>query len=794
MAKQKKKRLDRALTTTPSGVMAGAYLVVYSGRKKAHARIPIIDSSRELAFHSFRWSYLIRNRIRWSYNSSNQADELVGEATQVVLWLLGKASSPNRKESENASDASDVLEQLAAADVVEVSIPFEDEAKGWEYRILPWEYLLSAATQKLRAGSFFVVRHLRRQISPTAEISKGNFLHIESAPPKQRHEYDFDSERSLARQLAGLSDSTADDGKYRLEDPTLEEIGQRVREAPPKTIHISGFDSWLAAAELKNASYAKLHEDGYLLRTSKGGEWVIARAERLAEQLIVPESPPHLVTFNIFNSGARLAALCVAKGAASAIGYQDTFDGRLGEQFFVAFNRACTATNWDIAGSARYAWDQIRKSGEPLTGSGIVVWMERSIQERFFSSIEDIEKTVEAKFQRDLSSMDIRDGLELEIKPREQINYSALHNRGSLFEYFILRRMPKLNGKIRNIKAVVRLQIGPDSFSFETRASLSVHQTAIDLADDIIISLTSDMIRAVRDQIQTTLFVEVSHGDYVLYGRTHRILLLPVDEWKDDDDGRRWLPSFVLPRDPAVRQIIDSAQKYLIALADDSGAGFDGYQGVDPDRLGDAESDPAEACETVDLQVRAIWSALLLDSPLAYINPPPSFTDKSQRVRTPSDTIGGRRGTCIDLALLLAACLEYVEIYPAIILLQGHAFPAYWRHSDYLDRFMSGRDVRLPAADDDLDPEYVSALLDQHGRWSLGKGHYKHIMQAIEEGKLVPVETVMLTTHAGFAESVDEGRKNFLGVDDFDSLLDINRARTDPMRPITPLPIRREEI
>ena len=152
-------------------------------------------------------------------------------------------------------------------------------------------------------------------------------------------------------------------------------------------------------------------------------------------------------------------------------------------------------------------------------------------------------------------------------------------------------------------------------------------------------------------------------------------------------------------------------------------------------RVETSEGDPAEVCESVDLQVRAIWSALMLDFPLAYINPPPTFTDKSQRIRTPSDTIAGRRGTCIDLAVLLAACLEYVDIHPVIVLLLGHAFPAYWRHSDYLEHFMSGQGVHLPAPDEQLDPDYVSALLGKGGRWSLGKGHYKKIVQALERVK-----------------------------------------------------------
>ena len=73
--------------------------------------------------------------------------------------------------------------------------------------------------------------------------------------------------------------------------------------------------------------------------------------------------------------------------------------------------------------------------------------------------------------------------------------------------------------------------------------------------------------------------------------------LIPVDEWYDDTNNNPWLPSFVLPRDPAVVDIIRSARRYLIGIEDDPSAGFDGYQAVDP------KADVPTA--NVDAQVRA---------------------------------------------------------------------------------------------------------------------------------------------------------------------------------------------
>src|SRR5262249_50194337 len=155
-----------------------------------------------------------------------------------------------------------------------------------------------------------------------------------------------------------------------------------------------------------------------------------------------------------------------------------------------------------------------------------------------------------------------------------------------------------------------------------------------------------------------TLYVRVTWDNRIACEVTKSVTLLPVDEWFDDTDKNPWLPSFVLPRDPAVTRIVTAARRHLVTLQDDPVAGFDGYQSVED-----------EDCESVDTQVQALWTALVQEFRLAYINPPPAYSERNQRLRTPSEILASSSGTCIDLALLLASCLEYVDIYPVVVLL-----------------------------------------------------------------------------------------------------------------------------
>ncbi|MGH9200875.1 MAG: hypothetical protein ACRD2A_06530, partial [Vicinamibacterales bacterium] len=246
-------------------------------------------------------------------------------------------------------------------------------------------------------------------------------------------------------------------------------------------------------------------------------------------------------------------------------------------------------------------------------------------------------------------------------------------------------------------------------------------------------------------------------------------------------DNNPWLPSFVLPRDPAVLKIINSSRRYLIGIRDDPAAGFDGYQSVDPD----AENPTAG----VDAQVQAIWTAIVNEYRLQYINPPPAYSDKSQRLRTPSDILVSNTGTCIDLALLVASCLEYIDIYPVLVLLEGHAFAGYWRSEEAHDAFVEVQHVpaEVPAVGSALTRAAAARFVDAYG-WRLTRLHYDEIMEYVTSGDLVMLEATYLTSASSFAEAIEEGRANMRSRRELDSLLDIRLARTS-LPPVTPLPI-----
>ena len=436
-------------------------------------------------------------------------------------------------------------------------------------------------------------------------------------------------------------------------------------------------------------------------------------------------------------------------------------------------------SRWE-PGDTAHSWEKLRQKPSGLLGTGVILWSDSLLVSKveakaIASRASRVLKSLEKETERVLSpaTESVADLITIAVKPVEELNYSLLHNRRPLFEDFkLVKRKP---GRMSGISVNVSLNTGGQTFPFEK--TLDLVDNELDLRKEIHASLTGDLARSLREAVNTSLRVDVHWQQTVLYQETHPVRLLPADQWRDTDEDRKWLPCFVLPRDPAVGRLIEKAQGYVRVLRDDPSAGFEGYQSVD-----DSSEDPTEG---VDLQVQAIWSAILHEWQLGYVNPPPTYSKglDSQRLRTPSTIFGNRSGTCIDLALLMAACLELVDIYPVIFLLDSHAFPGYWRSDTAHEDFLKAQGGRVDAP---ADPKGTVVAGTQNESWISGRLAYDEIVRQIDRGCLVPIESVKLTENCGFWEAVKAGKDNLRPKREFNSMVDVLSARFDR---VTPLPI-----
>ena len=701
---------------------------------------------------AMRWRYVLSRRFRWKHSA--QAD--------------------NRRAACRALEAltEETLDSvLRTASIVEIAIPYERESTAWEARVAPWEFLVTSAAEEYgNDNTLTVVRWLRTEHPPATASAAPAVLYVECTPGRLDGYYDFTAERSTLEGLFGERLAI-------LSNPTLAELATAVRTVDPDIVHLAGIDNNQAKELLDDAGELPEHwrtvgeQDGVVLRSDdEADELGLTQvdAETLAEVINAGARTLRLVTANVYHSASRICALAVAEGASLAIGFQDTVNDVLAEVVLHDFYRDWLRSADPLAAFVG-AMDSARGSVS-LSGTGVVLWSSTSLVGDAATTVADVRSLRREHRRQTLSTSDLAEWFDVDVRVRQRLNYSLLHNdSGGLFEMLAFRKQRE--GILRDVNVEVVLYLGSESHPYNATFTLTEFLTRVD--GKIKVPLTSAIIRTVSEPLRTSLFVRVSVAGQTVYQDTHRVTLLPADEWRDTDDDRIWLPSFVLPRDRCVADVIDRAQKHLITLSDDRNRGFDGYQSVDP-------TDPLTLAN-VDLQAQAIWAAVVNDFGIRYINPPPSYTTNGQRLRTPSQVTAGGRGTCIDLALFLAACLEYVEIYPVVFLLEGHAFAGYWRSSDRYSAFMRGRQAGLEG-------ETMLESIGSKGQaaWILPSDSYAEVLNEVNLGFLYPLETVGFTTHGSFWEAIEEGVDNLRSRSEFHSLIDIWMARSAF---ITPLPI-----
>lgn len=755
----------------------GALAVIHAGREHFKAR-----ATRQLiARLTAEWSYTLRQRSRWAHDKDLRT--VVGEYAVATLGQLGITEDDVSTLARAARLEVELFDPSAG-------VSAEVSAAASEF---PWEYVLSSATrERARAQPVLITRLLRRTPSGRAGSPREATLTVvTSAPGRIGDIYSFETE---VERLAHAVESTADKLGFPAPRtpprPTLKQLAAHLlrgtrgaARSKPRFVHVSGVDPNQAAALVPGIfdDYPEAPADGLLLSGQQRREEVVD-AVHLAEALVPGAAPPALVTLNLHYSAARTAREVMRRGAGACLGFMDAIPDEVAEYFFTVFYAECHREK-EMSGIPRAfqrAWDQLADQGHDLHGTGVVLWLcEPAVDVTAQAPVAPVaDDNPDAGVEKSRGKR-LADVLAVDVDLPEEINYSLLHNqRSALTELTLSKLVPH---RLDDVRVEVELDAGEVKQAF--RQTFTVDEPHFALAERVKLPLTAPLLRSLRERLQTTVYTRVTWEGRVAHEETRQVALLPVDEWHDDTRNNPWLPSFVLPRDPAVARIIAEARKYLIALTDDPNAGFDGYQQIE-----DADADPSSAAVT-DLQVQAIWTALINDRDLLYINPPPAYSRSGQRLRTPSEVLATSSGTCIDLSLLLAACLEYVDIHACLVLLTGHCFVGYWRAEDYQSAFMTVSrfpEGRVPALSEVARRSPIE-LVDRYG-WRLGPQCFDEIHEHLRADELRMLEATGLCFNYSFEQAQEEGAQNMNDRSAFDSLLDIRVARRSAP-PVTPLPI-----
>lgn len=253
------------------------------------------------------------------------------------------------------------------------------------------------------------------------------------------------------------------------------------------------------------------------------------------------------------------------------------------------------------------------------------------------------------------------------------------------------------------------------------------------------IVLNTEYLMGLTEKMVGNIEVSVRNGEETVSVWKKPIELLAYDQWSGSLFMPELLSAFVLPNHPDVIRIVNKAGTYMQKWK--GSPSFLAYQEQDPN--------------SVKMQIGAIYAALQEEN-IAYAVPPASYESVGQRIRLPQAITEQKMGTCLDLTLLYAGCLEAIGLHPLIVIEKEHAFVGCWLEEKTFAECIQ----------DD-----VSALL-------------KRMAEGMNE--LISVETTTSTAgkSVSFEAAVTAGYEKLIIEENFGYAVDVSRCRVSGIHPI----------
>ena len=267
----------------------------------------------------------------------------------------------------------------------------------------------------------------------------------------------------------------------------------------------------------------------------------------------------------------------------------------------------------------------------------------------------------------------------------------------------------------------------------EAKGSLEISPVKIQLSTEYFFGLSE------RIDGHLTISVYKDGEEEAISTLSPQTALLACDQWSGINIMPELICAFVTPNHPKIAALLNKAADFLKSW--NESPSFTAYQ--------------TQNVNTVKRQMAAIYAAVRSLS-INYVVPPASFENAGQRVRLAHTVIDHRQGTCLDLTLLYASCLEAAGLRPLLVITRGHAFAGCWLEEESF-------------ADCAIDD--VSALT-------------KRTAEGAEEILLIEMTDAVDGKDVDFDKAVAHGKNKLGNIDDFECVIDVLRCRNSGVRPI----------
>ena len=315
------------------------------------------------------------------------------------------------------------------------------------------------------------------------------------------------------------------------------------------------------------------------------------------------------------------------------------------------------------------------------------------------------------------------------------INFAMQQNKVSVIHQLSIENMT--SEPFRNIQ--VQITAEPDFGSITPVMMEAIPANNSVCLQSFSLVLSANYFAQLTERMSGSLKIEIRSEAETIFTRTYPIDILAYDQWGGINIFPEMLAAFITPNHAVLTPIIKRAAAILEQWT--GTPSLDEYQSRNPDR--------------VRKQMAAIYTALT-EQQIIYSTIPASFEEHGQRVRLTDSVLAQKLGTCLDMALLYASCLESIGLNALIVITKGHAFAGGWLVPETFPD---------PAIDD------VSLLT-------------KRTAEGIYDITLVETTCMNMGHNADFDNAVKSANGKLSDPGSFILAIDVRRARHSGVRPI----------
>lgn len=251
------------------------------------------------------------------------------------------------------------------------------------------------------------------------------------------------------------------------------------------------------------------------------------------------------------------------------------------------------------------------------------------------------------------------------LEARPVLSYAMAHNEIPVVSRLAIENVP-VDLRAARLRLDVSDATGPIADSREILLDLQAGRPTV--LTDLKLLLDPAAMLQVEEQRPGQIRARLEVDGEVVAEQAERTRVLAAQQWLAVPPALalEMLAAHVMPNHPAVTALMREVADRLQATT--GSPSLEGYQ-----------SGP----ERVDQIVAAVYETLQAQG-IRYAEPPASWADTGQKIRTPGEVLDGRVGTCLDTVVVMAAALEQAGVRPLLWIVDSHAFLGWWREESSL--------------------------------------------------------------------------------------------------------------